>query len=269
MTTRPAPHGVVSVPALDLRAAPSHRSEMRSQLLLGEWARIVGSTRGGEWLRVEASPDDYPGWVRSWGLVPASARRLSAWKRRARGRVVQPYLEVRTSRGSGALVSPLYWASRVIAGPPRGRFRRIELPDGRRGFAPASSIVTRSGATMTLTERIESLMGAPYLWGGRTPFGLDCSGFTQLVLAEQGKLLPRDSGDQFEASRRLSDRGRAVAGDLVFFGRRGSPPSHVGIALGGGYFAHVRGHLRLASLDPHNPLCDNEIVSQFVGFGRP
>jgi hypothetical protein len=71
---RPA-HGVVSLAALDLRPRPEHRSELRSQLLLGEVVRVVGVATGGAWWRVLNRSDGYDGWVRAWGVVGASAVR--------------------------------------------------------------------------------------------------------------------------------------------------------------------------------------------------
>ena len=117
-------------------------------------------------------------------------------------------------------------------------------------------------------ERIQSLTGAPYQWGGRSPMALDCSGFTQLVLAEQGIALPRDARDQWRACEeiRRSDHGRV--GDLVFFGSAERNQAHVGLYLGDGYFVHSRGRVAINSLDPDNLLCDSELLAQFRGIGR-
>ena len=262
-------HGVVSLPALDLRASPSHASEMKSQLLLGEVVRVLKRSPDRQWLRVKNVSDGYAGWVRGWGVVESSRSRAHSWLKLARSRVVATSVELRTQPGGGGVVSPLYWGATVIRGLARGRFVRVELPDGRRGWGPRGGFESVADPGPPLGDRIQSLMGVPYLWGGRTPFGLDCSGFTQLVLGEQGVVLPRDCVEQFEAARSLPEGEQPQTGDLVFFGHPGKPPAHVGISLGGAYFAHVRGRVRLASLDKDNPLYDNEIGRQFRSFGRP
>jgi cell wall-associated NlpC family hydrolase len=261
-------HAVVSLAALDMRRRPDHRSELTSQLLLGEVVRLVEERPGGQWWRVEGLADGYCGWVRGWGLVRVPGRRARSWQAKARARVAAKVVEVRTGPGRGSLVSPLFLNSRLIAGSRRGSHRRVELPDGRRGWAPAASLA-RPGEHPALLERILSLLGTPYHWGGRTPLGFDCSGFTQQVFAEQGVQLPRDAANQLRASRRLSGPEEPHPGDLVFFAAPGRPPGHVGIGLGGGYFAHCRGAVMISSLDRGNKLCENDLADQVVGWSRP
>jgi cell wall-associated NlpC family hydrolase len=166
-------------------------------------------------------------------------------------------------------VSPLVLGARVIPGTRRGRHRRVELPDGRRGWIECIALAAGSRARIGLIERVRGLLGVPYLWGGRTPVGMDCSAFTQLVLAEQGIAVSRDAAQQERGARRLTDGEEAEMGDLVFFGRPGGPAGHVGLVLGGGYFAHARGQVRINSLDFRNRLCDNVLISQLRGIRRP
>jgi len=260
-------HAVCSLAALDVRRHPEHRSELTSQLLLGEVVRLAGVSRDGLWWRAESLLDGYRGWVRGWGLVPVSGARATRWLRAARVRVSAPLTLARSRPGGGALVSPLFLNSRLIAGRRRGRYRPVELPDGRRGWAEASAL-RALGARSPLLARVLSLMGVPYLWGGRTPAGFDCSGFTQQVLAEQGVFVPRDAVHQQRASTRLGRGERPRPGDLVFFAAPRGTARHVGIGLGGGYYAHCRGFVRISSLDENNPLCDKDLVSQFRGWWR-
>ena len=259
---------VVSIAALDMRRRPGHRAELTSQLLMGETVAILGGAPRGGWLEVENRTDGYRGWVRDWGLVVASRARVERWSRAARGRVGQLFVELREGPGRGALVSPLFWNSRVIAHSVRGRFRHIELPDGRRGWMPASALASRR-ASRDFTARVAGLLGIPYLWGGRTPLGFDCSGFTQQVLAEQGIAIARDAEQQFRRARSLQSGEAPRMGDLVFFGPRRGPVEHVGLGLGGGYYAHCRKHVHINSVDPSNPLCDIALNRQSRGWKRP
>lgn len=261
-------HGVVAAAFLDVRRRPGHHHELASQLLLGEVVRILRSNGDGGWHLVEGLADGYRGWVRDGGLVRAGEARAKRWMARADVRVAVPSAEARARPGRGARVSPLYLNSRVIGGPRRGPWRRVELPDGRRGWVAAGALAV-AGERPGLTERVLSLLGVPYHWGGRTPAGFDCSGFTQQVLAEQGVPLPRDAAHQARACRRLQAGESPRIGDLVFFGPRGGPIGHVGIGLGGGYFAHCRGVVRIASLDRANTLWDNALDGNLVGWMRP
>jgi gamma-D-glutamyl-L-lysine dipeptidyl-peptidase len=263
-----ATHGVVSLAVLDVRRRPGHGWELTSQFLLGEVVRVLRTRRDGAWSQVEGLTDGYRGWVRNWGFVPVTGARARSWMEKAGTRVAVAAAEVRARPGRSALVSPLFLNSRVIAGRRRGTWRRVELPDGRRGWIAASALAG-PGERATLTERVLGLLGVPYHWGGRTPAGFDCSGFTQQVLAEQGVCLPRDAAHQMRSCRRLAAGESPQIGDLIFFGAPGRPVRHVGLGLGGGYFAHCRGIVRIGSVDYHNALWDKGLSGQIRGWWRP
>jgi cell wall-associated NlpC family hydrolase len=267
MSRAPATFAVVSLPLLDVRPEPRHAAELGSQLLMGETVVLLDRAPRAGWFRVRNVPDGYRGWVRAWGLVPATHVRAARWDRLARGRVGVPMATVLAAPRAGTAVSPVFFGNRLIARPARAGWRAVELPDGRRGFLPAAALAGRRPPS--LVARVASLLGTPYLWGGRGPAGYDCSGFVQQVLLEQGLGLPRDARHQCAASRRLRAPERPVLGDLAFFRRPGEPASHVGICLGGGYFAHCRGRVTLASMDAGNPLYDKDLAPQFMGWFRP
>jgi cell wall-associated NlpC family hydrolase len=260
---------VVSLPVLDLRREPDHASELASQLLLGEAVDVLGRSANGHWLRVRGRQDGYPGWARAWGLVPASPARVARWLALARHQVREIRTEALADVRSGGVVSPLHWRSRVIRRALKAGRALVELPDGRLGWLPARAIAPLGARAPGILGRIQSLTGTPYLWGGRSAMALDCSGFTQLVMAEQGVSLPRDARDQWRLCHDIAARDHARLGDLVFFGAAESGQAHVGIFLGDGYFVHARGRVGINSLDPDNLLCDSELAAQFRGIGRP
>ena len=261
-------HGVIALASADLRPEPDHRAELTSQLLLGEVVRLLGPQRK-DWHRVENTADGYRGWVKGWALVPATAERAGRWRELARTRVEAPLTRVRVEPSAGGGVGPLFFGSRVIAGRARGGHRPVELPDGRRGWLPSGDLRDAARPANDLLARVRSLLGEPYLWGGRTAAGYDCSGFVQQVLAEQGVPLPRDAHEQFLACRKLTKGEQPLEGDLVFFRAAGRRMEHVGIGLGGGYYAHARGAVRVSSLKSGNELCDNELITQFIAWSRP
>ncbi len=262
-----ATRAVVTLPALDLRLEPRHAAELGSQLLLGETVRVVGRSQEPGWVRVRNDADGYTGWVRAWGLVEATPARVARWQTLAKGVIAAPIAAIRSGRGTGATVSPVFFGGCLIAGAVRSGHRAVELPDGRRGFLEAAAFATRKRPS--IEERTLSLLGTPYLWGGRTPAGYDCSAFVQQVLLEQGRSLPRDARDQCRRSRPLRSGETERVGDLIFFRRPGESASHVGLALGGGYYAHCRGRVQIATLDAANPLCDKDLIPQSMGWFRP
>src|SRR5262249_54573453 len=143
------------------------------------------------------------------------------------------------------------------------------VPGGTRGWVESRHLsLGPPRRPMTLAARIHRLVGTPYLWGGRTAMGLDCSGFVQLVLMEDGISPPRDAHDQWRAARRVGKRARRRAGYLVFFGISRGRVGHLGILLDPSTYAHARGVVRLNSLDPDNPMFDSELAATVRGFGR-
>lgn len=268
MTGRAA-FGIVAISVADLRREPRHAAELRSQLLLGETVTIDAERAGGQWLRVTGLEDGYSGWMRGWAVVRVGQAAARRWRTRASARVVQPLETLLTDVAPRLPVMPVFLGSRLeLMGVARGR-ARVRLPDGRTASLPARSIRPAGRPPTTLRQRLASLTGVPYLWGGRTPAGFDCSGFTQVVLAEQGISLPRDARDQYRAARRLRRGEAGQPGDLVFFSRAGEPVSHVGILTERGTYVHCRGAVREASLDPGSPLCEKDLLAQFQGIRRP
>jgi hypothetical protein len=258
---------VVSIAALDVRRAPAHASELRSQLLMGEVVDLLAIAGRGRWSRVRNRSDGYRGWVRTWGLLPSGA--VDDWSMAAEWRVAVRHLELRAHPGRGGIVGPLFWNSAVrVIGEKRG-FARVGLPDGTGGWTERKNLRHRTRRAGSLREVVMGFHGVPYLWGGRTPLGFDCSGFVQQTLAAIGTDVPRDAHEQFVASRPIRGAGFVRPGDLLFFASRGTRMSHVGIALGKTLYAHSRGTVRISSLDRSNRLYDKELADTLRAFGRP
>lgn len=229
---------IVRVAWSPLRREPSHRSEMVSQLVLGEVVELLEAVAD-DWFRV-GGPDGYPGLTTRGALRLVSESDAKAWVAAADGFCLGTGL-----RGGPGGFAP--WGARLPRAPESG----LLLPDGERVdpsdasrvvFGPARALDYPADPAFA-AETARGWLGAPYHWGGRIREGTDCSGFVQSVYALHGFRLPRDSRDQRTAAGGLPEghdpglEGRP--GDLWFFAWDGGPVSHVGICLGNGAMIHA------------------------------
>jgi gamma-D-glutamyl-L-lysine dipeptidyl-peptidase len=204
-------------------AGPSVRAEQVSQLVLGETAALVECD--GEWRQICTDTDGYAGWVHGGYLIQVEGGRAEEWRSRARGWCEGADLQA----GDTHRVLPL--RARVEL---RNSF--VVLPDGAqatvtRGAIQEFQIVSRTARAQP-PERwaLERFNGAPYQWGGVTPWGVDCSGLVQTTFAARGVALPRDSSQQVGCGEAV-DLASIQPGDLLFFrGESGQAITHVAFA---------------------------------------
>jgi gamma-D-glutamyl-L-lysine dipeptidyl-peptidase len=226
-----AGHIAARAALVPLQAEPSLRAEQVSQLVLGETAAVQEAS--GEWRRVRCDLDGYLGWVHTGYLIELAPDAAAAWHTDAAGWSLGAVARI------GADLVRLPLRARVAVGR-----QGVRLPDGRvaalaAGEVPTAAEVCRKAAALP-PERwaMERFAGAPYLWGGVTPWGVDCSGLVQTTFAARGVLLPRDAALQVE-------HGVPVAaedirpGDLLFFrGESTERITHVAFAAEGDGLIH-------------------------------
>lgn len=201
-------------------AAASVRTEQVTQLVLGELADLLASE--GEWRHIRTELDAYEGWVNAGYVRQLSPLEAEEWRREARG------------WSEGARVSV---GGDMVALPLRARVALEEglvtLPDGRAGRIVEGHV--RSAETAESEARraaphrwaLDHFRGAPYQWGGLTPWGVDCSGLVQTTFAARGIVLPRDSSKQAAAGEAVP-LDAIEPGDLLFFhSEHGSHITHV------------------------------------------
>jgi len=264
--SRPSRPALVSVGLLPVLRRPDHRAERVTDAPLGTPVRAWGDPRR-EWWEVRL-PDGYRGFARALGLVPCSASRAARFARAPR--LTEQSAEIRTApRGGPLAFAPA--GSRVLAvGRSRG-WTRVELPDGQPGVVRAAPAARpRAFSADRLVEHARRLIGVPYLWGGRSGWGLDCSGLVQLAADLAGLQLPRDSNDQFRVGRPVGARSAEGlrSGDLLFFGPSSSRITHVAIYVGAGRYVHSLGWVRESSLRPGELDSLDSLLSLFRGARR-
>jgi hypothetical protein len=237
---RPRTEALVRAPVAPVNRRPTMSSAPVTQYALG--FRLTLLERRGRFFRVRGE-DAHVGWVHRGYLERGELDWALRWERGEPGRPMVS-LGAELLDDHGRIVARLPWGARVIL----QHHRRVLLPDGRTGrpgpgeLIPADQLATRFPPRAdSLTDTACRWLGAPYLWGGVTPLGVDCSGFVQSVCWLHGIALPRDSDMQARVGATVQP-GPAFdglrPGDLVFFaGKRRI--DHVAMALGGSTIIHA------------------------------
>lgn len=265
---------LVNVSVADIRREPAHESEMTTQALLGWPLRVIARADEGRWFQVRL-PDGYKGWIRSWLTTPAP----SGWPGQRVGEIDAALTWLRSAPDAAAdPVAAVVVGNRLPVLPARHPgWLLLGLPDGRAGWISRSELLggrpldvrapRRPPRVSALLQTARRFMGVPYLWGGRSVTGLDCSGLIQLTLELHGLDIPRDARDQRTHLERYgtcgSDPVAARAGELIFFGKDAARATHVGFATGGGGLLHAQGRVRQDSLDPVNPVFRRDLRELF------
>ncbi len=227
------PAAIVTAALAPLQSEPRISAARVSEVLHGEVLDVL--ERREDWLRIRA-PDGYIAWLPAGYLATGPMDWAADWQERATARSLSA--DILTTDGRRRLPTGARVALR------RGV---VELADGQRGAVAAGNIrrdqeLRVEARHLALPELAQKwYAGAPYLWGGRTEWGIDCSGLTQAVFAARAIKLPRDSDQQFGEGREValaSDGAGYEAGDLLFFAER-DRVSHVALWAGAGRIVHA------------------------------
>ena len=231
------------------------------------------------------TPEGYEGWTTEQNIALFSEDGLEEWKQAERLIVKDYFILVTEAPEEGTAVLSDCVMGNILEkdnAPEQKGFTPVILPDGRKGFVPAGSVAplkewmeeaaAPTGDDIVATARL--FQGFPYLWGGLSPKGMDCSGLVKLSYFLNGIILLRDASQQIGTGEALDAgdiMGNLQAGDLVFFGRsatdtRGRSVSHVGICMGDGMMIHSSLRVRINSLLPGRP--DSYTGKKIVGACR-
>jgi hypothetical protein len=251
--------GLATLSVINVRKHPQQSAELVSQALLGTPVRILKYEDS--WFLVQ-TPDNYLGWVEESSLVLLSITELTEWKNSNRVIVMAGVGWVYSAPDEKEAVGDIVAGCILVKeGEERG-FTKISLPDGRTGYIESKSVtdfrkwkasVSCSGES--IVSCASGFMGLPYLWGGSSIKGVDCSGFTKTVYFLNGLILYRDASQQALHGQTVDiseDYSKLRPGDLLFFGSmKNSRPrvTHVAIYKGDTEFIHSSGRVKINSLD--------------------
>lgn len=212
--------GICNVSIAPLRADSSDKSEIVSQLLYGESADIIEVKDN--WTKIITHYDNYEAWMDTKQISPVSDEFVISRKKNL---VKEPFQSTMTESGKVLLSMGSEVNFETIA-PTRGR----DLSE-------------------SIVNCAKEFLNVPYLWGGKSFFGIDCSGFTQIIYKIHGIKIPRDTYQQAEIGDALTFIEEAKPGDLAFFENKEGRIHHVGIILADQKIIHAHGKVRIDSLD--------------------
>jgi len=231
-------YGIAVLSIIAVRKEMSHRSEQISQLLFGETYEIL--QKQGNWLRIRCSYDNYEGWIDESQYYELNEREYLNISNNDAGIA----LELVNSAASSHHSVP------ILAGSSLPFFDGMNFKISREKFIYNGQAIQGEAKNAAIFERIAlRYTNAPYLWGGRSPFGIDCSGFTQMVFKFVGIPLLRDAYQQAGQGSVVNFIEEAQPGDLAFFGNEEGRIVHVGIILKDNRIIHASGKVRIDKLD--------------------
>ena len=273
--------GISTLSVASARENPAHMAEMGTQVLLGCPVELL--EQKGNWFLVKAQ-DGYKAWLEDGTFVRRTRAEVDAWQHGPLAIVTvhETVLREKPDR-SAAPVSDVVLGNLATPMTEQSGWTELRLPDGRSGWLQTSEVEAYdawSKSRRPTPENIEatarSLMGRPYLWGGNSPKGLDCSGFSQLVFQMNGIKLRRNSSEQSREGLDVvidPELKNLQKGDLLFFGRRASEKApervtHVGIYLQDKLFIHSSERVQINSLDPSSPIRDEPRIRSLIRARR-
>lgn len=246
LITKETPWALINRPVEDLRRRPSILGERVSQARMGEAARVIEVN--GSWSYIRLEHDSYSGWVHSNSLHICSEEHVRDYQSKCNAIVIAALAEARNDEN--ILTQKIPFATLIHLAEEKDAESIVELSDGRRWKIRREDLILLAnrpkandeGIAQTL-DLIKRFAGVPYLWGGRTPYGFDCSGLAGTFYAFMGVNIPRDADQQFFAGEVVET---PRPGDLLFFGEEDEDDgkvhiNHVGISLGGDEFIHSNG----------------------------
>jgi len=253
---------LVNLSVANLRAKPGDASELVSQVLLGTPLKVLDYSN--KWYRVQ-TPENYIGYLDAGGLQTLTAQELESWKiadrwvfNRIAGFIYDsPY-------DMGQIVSDVVLGDIIVVLTTAPDWLKISFPDGRTGFVNRADCihypdwVNLQTDANQLLRTARQMMGFPYLWGGTSTKGMDCSGFVKTVFYSKGVIMARDASQQARYGEPVDfgNMDNLQPGDLLFFGRSAERITHVGIYISNGDFIHSSGRVHIGSLVPGDPKND-------------
>ena len=252
---------VINISVANLRSNPKHSAELATQATLGTPVKVFKKEE--DWYYIQ-TPDKYLSWVDAGGIVLMDDNQAQKWKSTTKLIYTQTAGYSYQDAEVGQRVSDLVAGDILELKGETEEFFEVQYPDGRKAFVNKEESEPYEGwlekldpSQESLVATSKTLMGVPYLWGGTSTKGMDCSGFTKTIFFLNGMVIPRDASQQVHTGKAIDsvkNFDKLQKGDLLFFGRKATDSTsekvvHVGMWIGNNEFIHASEMVRISSMD--------------------
>ena len=268
---------------INIRSKPKHSAELGTQGLLGMPLKVLD--KKGDFYRVQ-TPDNYISWVDKGGIHRMNKDKFDNWNNRKKVIFTKNFGYVYADKNENSdIISDITLGGILKFKGLSNDFFEVEYPDKRAGYVKRNEAVyydtwiqNLASSEEDIEKTAKSMDGFPYLWGGTSSKGMDCSGFTKMVYLMNGFVIPRDASQQINAGKTVDidlNFSDLQKGDLLFFGTKSTEEKkqrvvHVGIWLGNDKmeFIHASGNVHLSSMDENQPNYDKMNKNRYLGSKR-
>ena len=270
-------YALVNVSVANIRTQPREAAELATQALMGATLKVLDKERN--WYMVQ-TPDHYIGWVDGGTIKRWAKADIEAYQSRVKLMFVKPFGFAYTEADENTqTISDLTWGDLLVVKDTLLDYYEVAYPDGRRGFVLKREVISyqewkkiTSASPEALTKTAYRMMGLPYLWGGTSWKGVDCSGYMRMVFQTNGILLPRDASQQAFVGEEITFENLKT-GDLLFFGEKATAEKpervvHVGMWIGNNEFIHSSGMVRISSFDTESARYDAGNAARYLRARR-
>ncbi|WP_298883658.1 C40 family peptidase [uncultured Polaribacter sp.] len=231
-------YGICNLSIVSLRATASDLSELVSQVLFGETFEIIEEDK--EWSKIRLTFDNYEGYINNKQFIKITENTFSN-------------LIAKKPFYSGEILDFITNSKNELTTIPIGAslpfYNQGKLQINEETYFYEGTVLSEKKSKKEILQTAFNYLNTPFLWGGKTPFGIDCSGFTQMVYKLCGHHLLRDAKEQATQGEVLSFIEESEAGDLAFFDNEEGEIIHVGIILNDYHIIHAHGKVRIDTLD--------------------
>jgi gamma-D-glutamyl-L-lysine dipeptidyl-peptidase len=259
-------YAIVNLSVANIRSQPGDAAELATQALLGMPVNVLDKIE--DWFLIQ-TPDDYIAWVDEWGIKRMNKKDINDWLSRKRIIFTNPYgFSYSKPDKASQTISDLVAGDVLSMEGEQGNYFHVVYPDGRKAYIFKEEakdydqwLSQAKPTAENLLATAFKLMGLPYLWGGTSFKGVDCSGFTKTVFFLNGIIIQRDASQQVNFGAAINTDNSydgLQPGDLLFFGRRATDKisekvSHVAIYLGNLDYIHSSGMVKTGSFQSSHP----------------
>ncbi|MFC1729738.1 NlpC/P60 family protein [candidate division KSB1 bacterium] len=236
--------GICNLSVIPVRSDPYEQSEMITQVLFGELLLVEEKHK--KWCRIKLVEDGYEGWISKlqYKEIPETTFKILANSSPA---ICYELVQLLINKSDNLLIPIIIGSS--LPGLKDGSFSINETTFNFLGEVKISENIKPESIRDEIVSTAKLYLNSPYLWGGKTPFGIDCSGFTQIIYKINGIHIQRDSSQQASQGETINFLSEARKGDLVYFDNEEGEIIHTGILIDDNQIIHASGKVRIDQID--------------------